>query len=96
MSAGRFKVFSSCETWFQEYRLYHRDEAGRTVKRNDHLMDATRDAVRSGRARMKTNPASKPKPRSGAQSYGQDHNTSGLGWTAAVVGTVSVLMGGAA
>jgi hypothetical protein len=26
MSAGRFKVFSSCEGWFQERRLYHRDE----------------------------------------------------------------------
>jgi terminase large subunit-like protein len=53
MSAGRFKVFASCEAWFQEYRLYHRGENGRIVKTNDHLMDATRYAVRSGRARMK-------------------------------------------
>ena len=54
ISAGRFKVFASCEPWFQEYRLYHRNEQGRIVKTNDHLMDATRYAVRSGRSRMKT------------------------------------------
>jgi phage terminase large subunit-like protein len=58
ISSGRFKVFASCEPWFQEYRLYHRNERGQIVKTNDHLMDATRYAVRSGRARMKT---AKPK-----------------------------------
>lgn len=51
MSTGRFKVFSSCDAWFKEYRLYHRDEKGRIVKANDHVMDATRYAVRSGLAR---------------------------------------------
>lgn len=61
LSGGRFKVFASCEAWFEEYRLYRRDEKGRIVKSNDHLMDSTRYLVRSGRARMKTAPAP-PKP----------------------------------
>jgi hypothetical protein len=38
----------------EEYRLYRRDEKGRIVKANDHLMDATRYAVRSGLTRAKT------------------------------------------
>ena len=48
MSTGRLKVFSSCQSWLQEYRLYRRDENGKIVKENDHLMDATRYAVMSG------------------------------------------------
>jgi hypothetical protein len=54
LSSGRFKVFSSCDAWFQEYRSYHRNEKGQIVKTNDHLIDATRYSVRSGRSRMKT------------------------------------------
>lgn len=54
MSGGRFKVFSSVSAWWQEYRLYHRDEKGKIVKTNDHLMDATRYAVRSGLKKAKT------------------------------------------
>jgi len=42
LSSGRLKVFKSCRAWFEEYRLYHRDEKGQIVKENDHLMDATR------------------------------------------------------
>jgi len=53
LSAGKLKVFSSCGAWFDEYRLYRRDEKGRIVKQNDHLMDCTRMWVRSGRARAK-------------------------------------------
>lgn len=48
MSTGRLKVFSSCQSWLQEYRLYRRDENGKIVKENDHLMDATRYLVMSG------------------------------------------------
>ncbi len=59
MSAGRFKVFASCAPWFDEFRLYHRDEKGRIVKTDDHLMDATRYLVRSGRERMKVQPVEK-------------------------------------
>jgi phage terminase large subunit-like protein len=48
LSAGTLKVFASCQAWREEFRLYHRDERGRVVKRADHLMDATRYAVYSG------------------------------------------------
>ncbi|HEU0283147.1 MAG TPA: terminase family protein, partial [Gallionella sp.] len=42
LSTGRLKVFESCRNWLSEYRLYRRDEKGRIVKENDHLMDDTR------------------------------------------------------
>lgn len=42
LSTGKLKVFASCEPWFEEYRLYHRDEQGRIVKVNDHILDPTR------------------------------------------------------
>jgi len=48
MRAGTLKVFADLEPWWREFRLYHRDERGRVVKRDDHLMDATRYALVSG------------------------------------------------
>jgi phage terminase large subunit-like protein len=42
MSIGGLKVFSTCQQWMQEFRLYRRDDSGRVVKANDHAMDATR------------------------------------------------------
>jgi len=51
MTQGRLKVFSSLSPWFQEFRLYHRNERGVIVKVHDHLMDSTRYLVRSGLAR---------------------------------------------
>jgi phage terminase large subunit-like protein len=54
MTAGQFKVFQSCASWFQEFRMYHRDEKGRIVRVDNHEMDATRYAIRSGRKRGKT------------------------------------------
>ncbi|HNR50675.1 MAG TPA: hypothetical protein PKI80_03755 [Deltaproteobacteria bacterium] len=45
---GRLVVFSSLVAWFGEFRIYHRDENGKIVKVNDHLMDATRYLVMSG------------------------------------------------
>ncbi len=42
MSTGRLKVFNSLTGWLNEFRLYRRDEKGRVVKSNDHLMDAMR------------------------------------------------------
>ena len=41
---GRMKVFSHLADWFEEYRLYHRDE-GKIVKEYDDLMSATRYAM---------------------------------------------------
>jgi hypothetical protein len=43
--------------WLGEFRVYRRDEKGHIVKQNDHLMDATRYFIVSGRDRMTTKPA---------------------------------------
>ena len=49
LSTGRLKIFKGVmSAWEQEYMIYQRDEAGKIVKRDDHLMDATRYAIQSG------------------------------------------------
>lgn len=47
LSQGRLKVFTTCENWLAEYRLYRRDKKGDIVKDNDHLMDTMRYWVMS-------------------------------------------------
>lgn len=47
-STGRLKVSRLMQNWRAEYRIYRRDEKGRIVKQNDHLMDCTRYGVVSG------------------------------------------------
>ncbi|HHG0455604.1 TPA: terminase family protein [Citrobacter freundii] len=42
MLDGRFKVFNTCEPFFEEFRLYHRDENGKIVKLNDDVLSAVR------------------------------------------------------
>jgi phage terminase large subunit-like protein len=56
--SGRLKVMASLHNWFREFRKYHRDDkgSGKIVKRDDHLMDATRYLVVTGRSRMSTAP----------------------------------------
>jgi len=44
MQTGRFKVASHLEEWFEEFRLYHRED-GKVVKEYDDLMAATRYAL---------------------------------------------------
>ena len=44
MQTGRLKVFKHLESWFEEFRLYHRKD-GIIVKLNDDLLSATRYAV---------------------------------------------------
>jgi hypothetical protein len=44
-STGKLKVFSTLQAFQNEYRLYRRDENGKVVKKNDHMMDAARYAV---------------------------------------------------
>ncbi len=41
MQTGRLKVAKHLEDWFEEFRLYHRED-GKIVKLNDDLMSATR------------------------------------------------------
>jgi hypothetical protein len=56
LSVGRLKVFKTLSNWRAEHRFYRRDEKGQVVKKNDHLMDATRYLVISGLKRAKTRP----------------------------------------
>ena len=56
LSTGKLKVFDTCPQWLSEFRKYHRDEKGRIVKADDHLLDATRYAVVSGLAIAKQPP----------------------------------------
>jgi phage terminase large subunit-like protein len=42
LSQGRLKIFSNLLNTLSEIRLYRRDEKGKIVKENDHLMDAMR------------------------------------------------------
>lgn len=42
LSSGKLKIFSTLRNILSEYRLYRRDEKGRIVKADDHLMDAMR------------------------------------------------------
>lgn len=46
MQTGRFKVFKTCTEWFEEYRMYHRED-GKIVALEDDLMSATRYASQS-------------------------------------------------
>jgi hypothetical protein len=53
---GSLKVMPSCENFLREFRKYHRDEKGKIVKANDHLMDASRYLMASGRSLMRIQP----------------------------------------
>lgn len=59
MTLGRIKVFSiGMDPFWFEYGLYHRDEKGKIVKKNDHLMDCLRYVSNSGASVWKVQPAS--------------------------------------
>jgi hypothetical protein len=42
LALGRLKIFSTLQHFKMEYRVYRRDEHGKIVKKNDHLMDVMR------------------------------------------------------
>ncbi len=56
MVTGRLKAFSTLNGFFREFRLYRRDDKGRVVKQDDHLMDAMRYLVVSGIDRSRLAP----------------------------------------
>lgn len=45
LSTGRLRVSKNMANWLSEFRIYRRNDKGRIVKENDHLMDATRYLV---------------------------------------------------
>lgn len=42
LALGRLKIFKTLQYFKMEYRVYRRDEHGKIVKKNDHLMDCGR------------------------------------------------------
>ena len=82
LSTGMLKVFRSLGPWFVEYRIYRRDEKGRIVKQNDHVMDGTRYLVKGGTGWWKAlGPAGKPlRRREPFESHGA--RSGELGWMA--------------
>jgi len=61
MYAGKLKAFNSLSSWYSECRMYRRDQDGRVVKERDHLMDAMRYLIMSGRDLMRRQPSTAPK-----------------------------------
>lgn len=59
LSIGRIKVFSTLQKFFEEYRVYRRDEKGKIVKKNDHLMDDMRYIHNTARGVEIVKPADK-------------------------------------
>jgi phage terminase large subunit-like protein len=45
LETGRFKLYNTCTNFIKEFRLYRRDDKGRIVKKDDHLMDAGRYGI---------------------------------------------------
>lgn len=74
LSLGKLKVFKSCQKFFEEYRMYRRDEKGHIVKAMDHAMDETRYMVMSGIDRMKVKPVNEP------ESLDKYSSGTGDGW----------------
>jgi hypothetical protein len=44
MQQGRWKVFSDCQHWLEERRMYHRDK-GKVVKLKDDVISSSRYAM---------------------------------------------------
>ena len=70
LSLGKLKVFRSLSNWLREFRYYRRNEKGkihqpdaRSNQPQDHLMDATRYLILSGRQRMQIKPVKLPPSR---------------------------------
>lgn len=56
LNEGRIRVFSTCQKWLEEYRLYSFNEKNEVIKTRDHLMDSTRYLLMADRRRATTKP----------------------------------------
>ncbi len=61
LSTGRLKVFRTLQNWRAEYTLYRRDEDGNIVKDFDHLMDAMRYLIMTGKGLAIPVPVDRPR-----------------------------------
>lgn len=61
MLDGKFKVFNTCDPFFDEFRVFHRDENGKIVKINDDLLSAVRYAYMMRRYAKTMRDIKKPK-----------------------------------
>lgn len=78
LSSGRLKVFGTCQNFLTEYRLFRRDDNGRIVKKNDHLMDCVRYLIMSGLDRARVKPVDKS-IQSEYYNYSGDSSTGWMG-----------------
>jgi hypothetical protein len=76
MYSGKLKAFTSLSNWYEELRLYRRDQQGKVVKERDHLMDAMRYLVMAGATLLQR----RPKP--DTPHYVMPINFEGLRWMA--------------
>jgi len=60
LSTGQIKVFNTMTNFLNEIRMYRRDEKGKIIKTNDHLMDAFRYLIMTGRDVAVTEQSTKP------------------------------------
>jgi hypothetical protein len=60
LAIGQLKIFNTMTNTRNEMRLYRRNDKGEIIKENDHLMDALRYNVMSGRAVARVKPADGP------------------------------------
>lgn len=56
LSSGKLKIFRTLNSTRSEMRLYRRDDNGKVVKENDHLMDAKRYLIMTGMMNASTEP----------------------------------------
>jgi hypothetical protein len=74
MTRGGLKVFRTCGNWFKEFRIYRRDENGKVVKENDHLMDAGRYLIMTGMRYAAIDPGELDEMEREAMPSGRDKN----------------------
>lgn len=72
LESGQLKVFKTLKNWFSEFRIYRRDEKGKIIKKNDHLMDATRYLIMSGMEYAEAVPDPDAKLYEGVSASGSD------------------------
>jgi hypothetical protein len=75
--SGKLKAFKSLGYWLEEYRKYQRDEKGHIKKVNDHLLDALRYLIMSGRDEMRIKPDEQKSLESDYHYTSEDES---LGW----------------